>query len=359
MMTIQWRPEVNPLTTPQSYRPLHVPRAIFGYDELAARIAAKNPVYSEGLGKGYMLAMREEIKAMLAEGNQLTLEGLLTAHISLAGRLNSPDDPLPPLDESLQIKIYPSKRLVEEVRQVAKMERLPMTEKAPVISSAEDTVLKLNDVLNPTGLLRLTGADLLFDPEAGGGECVIEGTRSGRAVQTRFGTIANSNVMLMPDIPGQPDPWNNEYRISISTRYSEHGSLRTSTYRRPLRTPLTVAGFGHPHQQVGILTDNAAAPHVTVTGGNLTGDNARVRIQAVLNAQDGLLRLNLIDMKEDGAAGNAITVAGNGAFTLPGFAGSALTALEVTVSNYAKLLTMVKNGYAGRVVDILEVRTGN
>jgi hypothetical protein len=239
------------------------------------------------------------------------------------------------------------------------MERLPMTEKAPVISSAEDTVLKLDNVLNPAGLLRLTGTDMLFDPEAGSGECVIEGTRSGRAAQTRFGTIANSNVMLMPDIPGQPDPWNNEYRISISTRYSEHGSVRTSTYRRPLRTPLTVAGFGHPHQQVGILTDNTAAPHVLVTGGSLTGNSARVRIQAVLNAQDGLLRLNLMDIKEDGSAGNAITVADNGTFTLPGFAGSALTALEVTVNNYAKLLTMVRNGYAGRVVDILEVRTGN
>jgi len=359
MMTIQWRPEVNALTTPQSYRPLHVPRAIFGYDELAARIAAKNPVYNEGLGKGYMLAMREEIKAMLAEGNQLTLEGLLTVHISLAGRLDAPDAPLPPLDESLQVKIYPSKRLVDEVRQAAHMERLPITEKAPVISSAEDTVLKLAEVLNPAGLLHLTGADLLFDPEAGSGECVIEGTRSGRAVQTRFGTITNSEVMLMPDIPSQPDPWNNEYRVSISTRYSEHGSLRTSTYRRPLRTPLTVAGFGHPHLQVGILTDNATAPYVLVTGGNLTGNSARVRIQAVLNAQDGQLRLNLMDIKEDGSAGNAITVADNGTFTLPGFAGSALTSLEVTVNNYAKLLTMVRNEYGGRVMDILDVRTGN
>lgn len=359
MMTIQWRPEVNALTTPQSYRPLHVPRAIFGYDELAARIAAKNPLYQERLGKGYMLAMREEIKAMLAEGNQLTLEGLLTVHISLAGRLDSPDAPLPPLDESLQVRIYPSKRLVEEVRQVAHMERLPMTEKAPVISSAEDTVLKLDNVLNPTGLLRLTGADLLFDPEAGGGECVIEGTRSGRTVQARFGTIANSAVMLIPDIPSQPDPWNNEYRVSISTRYSEHGSLRTSTYRRPLRTPLAVAGFGHPHLQVGILTDKATAPHVLVTGGSLTGNSARVRIQTVLNAQDGQLRLNLMDMKEDGSAGNAVTVAGNGTFTLAGFAGSPLTSLEVTVNSYAALKEMVRNEYGGRVVDILDVRTGN
>lgn len=357
MTTILWRPEVNALTTPQSYRPLHTPRAILGYDELAARIAAKNPLYSEGLGKGYMLAMRDEIAALLAEGNQLTLEGLLTAHISLSGRLDTPDAPLPPLEESLHIGIYASKRIVDWVRQNGQAERTAMTEKAPVVSAAEDTVLKLPDVLNPSGLLRLSGADLLFDPEAEGCGCVIENTAGGHTVQSRFGTISNSEVMLAPDIPSPPQPWNNEHRLLISTRYSEHGTLRTGTCRRPLRTPLTLTHFSHPNPpEVGILTGSADSPHVSVTGGTLSGADTELRIQAVLNAQDGGLRLSLLDMKEDGASGDAVRVNGNGEYTLPGFAGSPLSSLNLRVNDAAALTQLVRSSYGGRLVDILKVQ---
>ncbi|CAK8718252.1 MAG: hypothetical protein CDV28_13030 [Candidatus Electronema aureum] len=232
------------------------------------------------------------------------------------------------------------------------MERLPMTEKAPVISSLEDTVLKLTDVLNPAGLLRLTGSDLFFDPEDGSGECVIEGTRSGRTVQSRFGPISNSEIILMPDIPSQTEPWNNEYRLSVSTHYTENGSLRTGTYRRLLRAPLAVPLSGHPHlPETGILTDNAVVPHVTVTGGTLTAA-AKVRIQALLDVQEGDLRLSLLDMKDNGAAGNEVRVSANDACTLPGYAGSGLTNLEVRINNYAALLKMVRTSYGGRLLDV-------
>ena len=360
MTTILWRPEVNALTTPQSYRPLHIPRAVFGYDELAARIAAKNPVYNEGLGKSYMLAMREEIKELLAEGNQVTLEGLLTAHISLSGRLDAPDSPLPPAEESVHVSIYASKRLNDEVQQEGHLERLPVTKKAPVISAAEDTVLKLADVLNPNGLLRLSGADLLFDPQDEGCQCLIEGTAGGSTVQNRFGTIRNSEVMVIPDIPSQPEPWNNEYQVSISTRYSEHGTLRTGSARRPLRTPLLLSQFSDPNPpEVGILTGSAASPYISITGGALSGPGAWLRIQAVLNAQDGKLRLSLLDMTENGASGDAVRVNSNGDYTLQGFAGSPLSSLNLRVNDAAALTQLVRNSYSGWLVDVLEVRAGS
>jgi hypothetical protein len=53
-------------------------------------------------------------------------------------------------------------------------------------------VLTLDDVLNPQGLLRLAGANLFFDPEDGVGQCLLEGTRSGCATQTRFGPVSDS-----------------------------------------------------------------------------------------------------------------------------------------------------------------------
>ena len=39
MATIQWRPEINALTTPQSYRILFLPRNVAGKADMAARMA--------------------------------------------------------------------------------------------------------------------------------------------------------------------------------------------------------------------------------------------------------------------------------------------------------------------------------
>lgn len=354
MTTIQWRPAVNALTTPQSYRPRHVPRAILRNDDLAHRVAARNPVYNEGLVKGVLSAIREEIRDELINGNQITLEGLFTCHLTFTARMDAPDDPLPPLEESLQVRAYASKRLVEEVRRAAQTERLPMSEKLPLITSAQDTVLALNDVLNPEGLLRLSGDDLLFDQHEEGCGCLLEGTRAGRTTQSRFGMISNSEIIVMPDIPSQPDPWNNEYRLSVSTQYTEHGSLRTGIYRRMLRAPLAVSGFGNPKMEVGILSGDGESPLVTVTGGTLTG-NTWVRIQALLDVRDGDLHLNLLDMTDTGSVGDAVRVSGDGACTLPGFVDSALSGLEVKVNKYADLVKLVRSPYTGRLIDVLDV----
>ncbi len=354
MTSILWRPELNALTTPRSYRARPVPRTVLGYDELAEKISDKNPIWTPGLVKSVLEAMSTEIREQLTEGNQVTLENAFTFQLSLAARLDTVDEPLPPAEEIIRVKVHASRPFIEDIQQEAELERLPPSEKQPVIAGAEDTSFRLNDVLNPEGVLRLSGTDLFFVPDQDGGECVLEGTRSGRQVQSRFAKIANSEVLLVPDIPDQPDPWNNEYRVSISTRYTVNGTLRTGTYNRPLRTPLEVMlGGGY-----GILSGDGANPLVIAGDGVMTAESTLVRIQALLDARAGDLRLSLLDMPAQGAVGAEVVVTGNGTYTLPGFAGSDLSGLEVTVNHYNRLEEMVRTGYAGRVVDILYVRAG-
>lgn len=353
-MAIQWRPEPNALTNPRSYWVRVIPKDSIGYARLAERIVLKNPVCSAEQAESVLRTRDTEILDVLLEGSQVSLENSFTYHLSVTAKLDAPDDPLPP-DHVINVQVYAVRPFVEAVRQEAKLERLPPDQKAPVIAGAEDTVLGLNDVLNPSGVLHLSGTNLLFDLQSGSGECVIEGSREGRTVQTRFAMISNSLILVVPEIPSQPDPWNNEYRVSVSTRYTAHGSLRTGTYQRLLRTPLAVS-IGNDD---GILSGaEADDPLARVTGGQLTGDSARVRIQAALNAQSGELRLNLLDMREGGAASDAVHVTQNGAYTLAGYAGSALTSLEVTVDNYTALFTKVREEYTGRLVDILDVSGG-
>ncbi len=350
-MTIEWRPELNALTTPPSYRARVILKDSVGYAALAERIVLKNPVCSADQAESVLRTRDEEIQELLLDGYQVTLENAFIYHVTVTGRMNAPDDPLPS-DGTVNVQIHAARPFVEKVRQAARLERLPPEQKTPIIAGAEDTMLGLNDVLHPDGVLRLTGTDLLFDPKTGSGECVLEGTRNGRAVQSRFAMLSNSLILAVPEIPSQPQPWNNEYRVSVSARYTTHGSLRTGIYPRLLRTPLTVDVAADD----GILSGAEANPLARVTGGDLSGESAQVRIEAALNAQDGgLLQLRLLDMSEDGAAGDAVQVPDNGVYTLPGQPESELVGLEVTVERYALLVDKIRQEYTGRLVDILNV----
>ena len=356
MTTIQWRPEVNALTTPQSYTVRFMPQNVLGYDELAAEIARDNPVWDEGMIKSILLARDKTIMNQLINGNKVTLEDAFSYSLSFHARLNEPDDPLPPVEDMLLVKVSASRAFVKDVRKEARLERLPMNEKLPLITSAEDTKFKLNNVLNPGGVLHLIGSNLFFeedDPDCG---CTIKGTRSGQIEQSVFASISNSEILLVPDIPAQDNPWNNEYQVSITTQYTEHGTSRTGTYRRRLRTPLTVSGLESPEPlETGILTGDATAPYVRVTGAEMIA-NETLRIQAILDLREDQLLLNLLDMYEDGASGPEVAVTADGNYSLSGFSGSAVSSLAISVDDYAALKEMIRNDYGSRLVDVLDMR---
>jgi hypothetical protein len=355
-MSMQYRIEPNPLTTPPSCRIQAVPRGTAGYDEMAADISAEQPIYSPETISGLAPLIMKWIQQRLISGDKVTLPEAFGFYISFKGRLDSPDDPLPDNDDLLQVNVRVSQPFVKEIRHQAKFERLPMTEKLPVITSAEDTKLKLADVLFADGVLKLTGSNLDFDENSPNCGCVLEGTAGGRIRQSTYASVSNSTVMLVPEIPAQVEAWQNEYTVTLTTQYSEHGTLRTGTYRRKLRSPLTVTDLGHPNRETGILTGGtAAAPYASVIDGTAAA-NEVLRVQAILDARSGQLLLNLLDMEEGGQAGAAVTAAANGDYALPGFSGSAVSSLTVRVSDYAALLSLIRNSYAGRLADILDVR---
>lgn len=355
MKSIYCRLEQNPLTTPASYKLRFVHQGIGGYDEVAARVALKNPTWPADMIKSILMAGNEEVGEMLAEGMQVTLENAFTFRPSLHARLDAPDDPLPPIDELLDVTVSVSQPFVKTLRQSTRIEIVPPEEKMPVIISAADTSLELNDVVNSAGVLRLSGSNLSFDKNKPDCGCIIEGTAGGRTVQTQLASVSDTEILLVPHLPAQAHPWNNEFIVSINTKYTENGTLRTGTYGRRLRSPLNLTNFGHPNpQDVGILTGSAAAPYVKATAAQMTASE-RLRIQAVLDSRSGQLLLSLLSMSEHGAAGSAVTVAANGNYTLPGFSGSAVTSLTVKMENYTELVALLRSSYRGRIVDVLDV----
>ena len=89
-MAVHYRVELNPLTKPASYRLRFIPQGTAGYDEVAARVALKNPGSSAEQIKNHLRSAMEEIQAMLLEGLQVTLEDAMTLPPSLSGRLRTP-----------------------------------------------------------------------------------------------------------------------------------------------------------------------------------------------------------------------------------------------------------------------------
>jgi hypothetical protein len=358
MATIQWRPEINALTVPQSYWIRFMPRNTAGRKDIAADIARTHPNFNEADILTILQAHDEAVQTRLVNGEQVTMEGSFSYFLSFTGRLDNADDPLPPLDDCLHVSVRVSQAFLDTLRRDGQAERLPEEKKLPLISSAQDSLLKLKDVLNPDGALLLTGDNLAFDPAAqDAGQCVIAGTQSGSTVQSRLLKVEQSEILLMPEIPAQAHPWNNEYTVSISTRYSERGTLRTGAYRRMLRSPLTLTKMGHPNPpEVGILSGKETSPSVSVTGGSVSADET-LRIQAVFDSRADALLFSLLDMQENGKTGAAVNVTADGAVTLPGFAGSAVSSLNIRVNNYAALREMIRSGYGGRAADILNVKT--
>ncbi|WP_446008491.1 DUF4469 domain-containing protein [Candidatus Electrothrix sp.] len=355
-MAIHYRIERNALTKPGTWRLRFLPQGIAGYDEVAERVALKNPGSSVEQVKTHLQSGIHEILGMVLEGIQVTLEDAMTFRPAFHARLSTPDSSLPPLEELLGLNIAASRSLVRELQAEANLVREPWTEKVPTIQAAADTVTRLNNVLNPEGVLRLTGNNLAFDTEDPESRCVLAGTESGSEEQSQFAEITEREVLVVPRIPVQSHPWNNEYTVSITTRYTEHGSIRTGTYGGRLRTPLEVPlSAMMPPPETGILTGSAATPYVVIMGGPPTGDE-RLRVQVEHNLQDDLLSFRLIDMRDGGTEGLPVPVTGNGVYILPGFTGSAVSSLDIRVDDYTALKTMVLNDYAGSLVDILDVR---
>ena len=86
----------------------------------------------------------------------------------------------------------------------------------------------------------------------------------------------------------------------------------------------------------------------------MTADE-RLRIQVLQDLAENRLLFSLLDMHENGAAGTEVAVTENGAYTLSGFSGSAVSSLEIRVDHYLALWSMIRNDYQGRLVDILDV----
>lgn len=351
MATIQWRPESNPLTNPKSYKARILHRLTMDYAAVSEAISARNPNFSAATVETILRELREEVRIQLNNGNSVALKDFCSFKTSANVRLETASSPMPAPGASLMTVISASRTLRDDVRQGASYEKLHADEKSPVITEFMNTSLGLPNVYSASyPICIMTGSNLLIGPGIAGSNLTIAGTKSTSTVITDFVERKPSKISFLSNVPSQTNSWNNEYQATVTTRYTENGSLRSGTYSSYLRCDLTISSGALPK---GILSSNENAALANVTA--VTGATANIRICADVNAQDDILRLWMADMTQDGEIGDAVIVNDNAAYTINGYAGSLITSIEITTVDWAALKTLVKTKYLGRMYDILDM----
>jgi len=112
-------------------------------------------------------------------------------------------------------------------------------------------------------------------------------------------------------------------------------------------------------QQLRILAESAEIHRVKIFKTRTEGIMGTVQYRVEPNhlTKPASYKLRFIPQQTTGYDELAAAVIANGEYThtLPGFAGSAVSSLEITVHEYAALRTMIRNDYDSRLVDILDV----
>jgi hypothetical protein len=351
MATIQWRPESNPLTNPKSYKARILHRVTMDYAAVAEAISARNPNFSAIAVETILRELREEVRIQLNNGNAVALKDFCSFRTSANVRLETASSPMPSPGTSLMTVISASRTLRDDVRQGASYEKLPAEEKSPVITEFMNTMLGLPNVLDSNGYLAVVkGSNILIGPGIAGSKMTIEGTQSGSTVQTDFAERTPAKISFSTMIPSQAFAWNNEYTVSITTRYTENGSLRVSTYSQYLRQSMDYTIGSLPR---GVLSSTTATAIVDITA--YSGATQTVRLCADVNSQDDTLRIWMADMTANGEVGNSVIINDDTGYTIDGYPGALITSIGIETIDWAALKTLVKTKYAGRMYDIVRL----
>ncbi|WP_446008834.1 HU family DNA-binding protein [Candidatus Electrothrix sp.] len=282
-MPIQYKIIQNYLTNPPSSTARPIARKTLDYDALAKQIHLHNPTIPVDTAKAVLEAFREEVIRQLADGNTINLSGFVSFVTTLPVRLDLPTDDLPP--DCVDVKARPSVVLKQDVAQKAEYERLPYSEKSPDIGGAYDTNTKLQNWIRADYGFRLDGSNIGFD-EADPTQGVFLTDADGHIVQQDNISLNNpSKIIITPDFGGESaTPPNVEKTITVRSRYSKNGQLRTGEYANHLRSTNVVT---QAQPKLFVVGDAVDGP---LKVSNYLGDQVMCRFEAVYRT-DGQITL--------------------------------------------------------------------
>jgi predicted histone-like DNA-binding protein len=194
-------------------------------DEMIGRVVAKTALSAADM-HGAVLALNEEIIAVLAAGDVAVIDGLGTFRLSLSGSFDSPEAIVTRENARPNIVIQRDKSMLSAVLALAEYAKTVAAVKSPVISRFYDVATRAFDCYTPGSVVRLKGKHLKFDPaQADQGVFVSDGLTETRL--TLYSEITNRriDILLPPDLHGP-------LTFIVRTRYAPGGELRASRHHR-------------------------------------------------------------------------------------------------------------------------------
>lgn len=324
-MAIGYYLALNALTNPPSYSGRVVPNQILGYDQIAAQINLRNPTIPVQTAKSVLEAFANEVKIQLADGNTVNLTNFCSFVVTMPIKLETPNDPLP--SNPINISAKPSTPFKDAVKTAATYTRLPTPIKAPTISASYDSSTSVEGFVRNGWGLTIAGTNLRFDPtDATQGVFLL--SQAGNDIrQENISLNDPSRLIVIPGLDPAVQPAGAasvEHVLSVRSKYTDNGTLRTGGYGKKLRTKNMISDTNKKLFVTGTAT---SGPAVVKT---YAGSAVDCRILAQVKT-DGSLTLSIGSMT--GSFGQEMTVAANGDYTLAGLAADVV----VTVSDYEAL----------------------
>ena len=342
-MAVEYYVISNLLTSPPSYTCRPNPKVVLDLDMVAQAINDRNPTIPIQAAKNVLEAFRDEIIAQLAEGNSVKIENFVSFVVTMPVKLASPTDSLP--SDPIDIKGKPSITFKEEVKQAATYARLGYTSKQPQVISASDTNTGLEYYVRNDFGCDVNGSNIGFNVAESDEGIFLTSEAGNQIKQTNISINDPSRLIFVPalDPAAQPAGGNSvEQILTVKTRYTANGTLRSTSFGRKLRTTNVIDSVA---VEVGIfITGGAATAPATIssyTGGDVNRVLAKIRPDNVLVVAAATL---------SGDFGQELEVLANGDFILVG----GDNAITVTVSDYATLYqTVIDYGrYVEEVCDL-------
>jgi hypothetical protein len=196
-----------------------------GLDEMIAHVVAKTALSAADM-RGAVLALNEEITAVLAAGDVAVIDGLGTFRLSLSGSFDSPEALVTRENAQPNIVIQRDKRMLSAVLALAEYARTIAAAKSPVINRFYDVATRAFDCYTPGSVVRLKGKHLKFDPaQADEGVFVSDGLAETRLTLYSELTSRRIDALLPPDLHGP-------LTVIVRTRYAPGGELRENHHHR-------------------------------------------------------------------------------------------------------------------------------
>ena len=314
--------EENLLTNPHTYKCRVTPNEQLDYDAVAELISVRNPSISKPLAKVVLEEFASVVMDQLLAGNWIVLKNFVSFMSSMPVSLSTPDETLP--GSVARMKVKTSTPFKDAFLSDATYNRTGYPVKLPTITDVKDSVTGISGFAESGKSATILGRNIGYDPsDSSSGLYVKNYDGSVTTKQSVVNLNDPSKLMVTFDSPitdGYP-----EMTIESRNKFTENGTLRTSTFGKKLRGPVDIASGN-----LNLLFSVGSTSSLT-TISNYSGSSLRVQFSLWLSPQDELyIKLRTISSSgELGPWTASVLVTGDGDYEFAEY-GSDLTVTFAT-----------------------------